>query len=220
MARADAKLRLKGGDKVHTFSLRRQMLLRIASLEKIIPNLRGSAAGIGHNRALDSIEPIPFCDQDLKVVEALLAVLEAQPPQLPTVTTRAMGGGCPAQRVRRADQGPRCETGRHFCFETVHVGWTGVRKPAADILRFGGQAVGDRSGCARLAKLAYARPQAPGLRETGGRHRGQGNPSPTSRLLREGRGWSHATHRALYERTPRDVVDDAAGPTRQGPVCA
>jgi hypothetical protein len=112
MARADAKLRLKGGDKVDTFSLRRQMLLRIASLEKIIPNLRGSAAGIGHNRALDSIEPIPFCDQDLKVVEALLAVLEAQPPQLPTVTTRAVeaaarlsafGEQIKAHVARRAD---------------------------------------------------------------------------------------------------------------------
>jgi hypothetical protein len=66
------------------------MLLRIAALERMLPNLRASAAG--NNRAPESIEPIPFCDQDLEAVEALLAILEALPPQPPTAATRAIEG--------------------------------------------------------------------------------------------------------------------------------
>ena len=66
------------------------MLLRIAALERMLPNLR--ASDVGNNRAPESIAPIPFCDQDFEAVEALLAILEALPLQPPTAATTAIEG--------------------------------------------------------------------------------------------------------------------------------
>jgi len=112
MARADGIPELRGADKVDWFGLRRQMLLHIASLENMIPNLRASAAGIDDSHAPDSIEPIPFYDRDIEGVEALLAILEALPPPPTAATTRAMeaasrlssfGGQIKAQVARQTD---------------------------------------------------------------------------------------------------------------------
>jgi hypothetical protein len=45
MARADATPQLRGADKSDWFGLRREMLLRMAAVKKIMPNLRTSVAG-------------------------------------------------------------------------------------------------------------------------------------------------------------------------------
>src|SRR5271168_844933 len=83
-----------------------------------------------------------------------------------------------------------------------------MRYPTPVPLRFRGQAVGRRSSCARLSKLAYA----PCLLDGGNRHWGQGNPSPTLGLLREARGRHGAPDQAMYGPTPSEAVDDVAGP--------
>jgi hypothetical protein len=112
IACSNVRPQLGAAHKVNWFGLRRQMLLRMAALEKTIPNLRAFTAGTDDNRALESIEPIPFCDRDIEAVEALLAVLEALPPPPTTANARAMeaatrlssfGGRIKAQVVRQAD---------------------------------------------------------------------------------------------------------------------
>jgi hypothetical protein len=112
MARADARPQLRGGDKSDWFVLRREMLLRMAALEKMIPNLRASVANTADNRAPDSIKLIPFCDWDIAALEALLAILEALPPPPTTATTQAteaatrlnsFGGWIKAHVARQAD---------------------------------------------------------------------------------------------------------------------
>jgi hypothetical protein len=45
MAGADATPQLRGADKSDRFGLRREMLLRMAAVEKMMPNLRASVAG-------------------------------------------------------------------------------------------------------------------------------------------------------------------------------
>lgn len=209
MVRADVMPRPTGADRVDSFGLRRQMLLRIAALEKMIPNVRGSAAG-GGNHAVESIEPVPFCDQDLEAVEASLAILEAQSPQPPTAATRAIGAAAQlssfgerikAHVARRADifaSKPSTLVGPKFgnrlllyyvfadkLLAIVQAALDWLNEPTRDLRR-------------ASVKLAAG-------------NRGPGNPSPTPRLLRGVNDRSGATDQALYERTPSEVVNDVAG---------
>ena len=55
---ARGKPRLGSTDKLDSFGLRREMLLRIAAIEKMIPTLRGLVTICG-NRAAEIIELIP-----------------------------------------------------------------------------------------------------------------------------------------------------------------
>jgi hypothetical protein len=95
MARADARPQLRGADKSDWFGRRREMLLRMAALEKMIPNLRASVASTADSRAPDSIQLIPFCDWDIEALEALLAIWRLchrrRRPQLPKQQKRLPG---------------------------------------------------------------------------------------------------------------------------------
>lgn len=88
--RKNDKPRLGGACKRDLFGLRREMLLRIAAIEKTIPTLRGLAGGACGNRALEAIELFPSGDLDFDAVESSLAILEAWPAQSLTTATREM----------------------------------------------------------------------------------------------------------------------------------
>ena len=67
--------------------LHQQMLRRIEALESVIADL---PAGIGHNRPPESIDPVPFAEDDLRAVTAAIAVLKNQPsaPTMPSTAAR------------------------------------------------------------------------------------------------------------------------------------
>jgi hypothetical protein len=57
MARADARPQHRGADKSDWFGLRREMLLRMAAVEKMIPNLRASVAGAADSECTPASPP-------------------------------------------------------------------------------------------------------------------------------------------------------------------
>src|ERR1700722_2418310 len=105
VARADAMPRARSAVKADWFGLRRQMLLRIAAIERMMPNLQAFSAGA----APCLIESMLCCDRD---IEHLLAILGALPRPQTTAATRAIeaatrlgsfGERIKAQVVREAD---------------------------------------------------------------------------------------------------------------------
>jgi hypothetical protein len=58
-------------------ALFQEILWRLDAIEQTLANL---PAGIGHNRPPETIEPVPFTDEDRKVVEQAIVVLREQPP--------------------------------------------------------------------------------------------------------------------------------------------
>jgi hypothetical protein len=59
-------------------ALFQEILWRLDAIEQTLANV---PAGIGHNRPPESIEPVPFTDEDYKAVEQAIASLRAQPPK-------------------------------------------------------------------------------------------------------------------------------------------
>jgi hypothetical protein len=57
----------------------KEMLSRIAILERLVAELREKSPGIGHNRPPESIEGLPFGEVELREIAEAIAVLKAQP---------------------------------------------------------------------------------------------------------------------------------------------
>jgi len=70
-------------------TLHEDMLRRIASLEDAVAQLGVTKPGIGHNNPPELIDPVPFGDDDRRVVEIAIVVLSAQSPKPETSPVEA-----------------------------------------------------------------------------------------------------------------------------------
>jgi hypothetical protein len=62
-------------------TLHEEMLRRIVSLEDAMAQLVATKPGIGHNNPPELIDPVPFGDDDRRVVEIAIVLLSAQSPK-------------------------------------------------------------------------------------------------------------------------------------------
>jgi hypothetical protein len=67
-------------------TLHDEMLRRVASLEEAMAKLAVTKPGIGHNNPPD---PVPFGDDDRRVIEIAIVMLRAQPPKPETQPVEA-----------------------------------------------------------------------------------------------------------------------------------